>query len=92
LNGETTQSSFAEKNFNYFFLDNNSNNREMKEMCERENGKCPECGEPARLRTCSVCGVSQWIIDCGHFDQPRPIAAGRQDGSESYKDFCEDCA
>lgn len=61
-------------------------------MCEYVGGKCPQCGERAKLRKCSVCGKERWIVDCGHMDQPRPIAAGRIDGSESYKDFCEDCA
>ena len=59
---------------------------------EKEGGACPECGSPAELRTCSECGASAWIIDCGHYSQPRPIATGRKDGSEDYKLFCDDCA
>jgi hypothetical protein len=54
---------------------------------EIEGGKCPECGTPARLRTCSVCGgTPAWLIDCGHYAQPRPISAG-PDG----KDYCDEC-
>ena len=64
----------------------------MKQIIEAEGTKCPHCGEPAKWRVCSECGKGAWIIDCGHMDQPRPIAAGREDGSELYKDFCEDCA
>lgn len=59
---------------------------------EREGGACPKCGEPAEFRTCHECGKEAWIIDCGHYDQPRPIASGRKDGSEGYLTFCEDCA
>jgi len=59
---------------------------------EREGGACPHCGEQATYRTCSVCGLSAWIIDCGHYAQPRPIAAGKVGGREGYKTFCEDCA
>ena len=59
---------------------------------EHEGGYCPICEEGAVLRTCSVCGKTRWTIDCGHYDQPRPIAAGRVDGSELHNDFCEDCA
>lgn len=59
---------------------------------EREGGACPHCDEPAVYRTCSACGRSAWVIDCGHYAQPRPISAGRIDGSEGYKLFCDDCA
>jgi len=53
---------------------------------------CPHCGEPAKLRRCCVCGTEAWIIDCGHYPQPRPIAAGRADGSDLGRDYCEYCA
>ena len=53
---------------------------------------CPTCGEPAKLRRCCVCGTEAWIIDCGHYSQPRPIAAGRADGSDLQNDYCEYCA
>jgi len=54
---------------------------------EREGGVCPDCGTRAEYRTCEVCGTSAWVIDCGHYPQPRPIAAS-QDG-QRY--LCEDC-
>ena len=44
------------------------------------------------LRECSRCGLKAWIIDCGHMQQPRPIASGMADGSQLHLDFCEDCA
>jgi hypothetical protein len=52
---------------------------------EREGGACSKCGEPAELRRCRKCGETGWIIDCGHYDQPRPISAY---GADSY---CDDC-
>ncbi len=58
---------------------------------EVEGGKCPRCGELARKRTCDECGKTGWIIDCGCYAQPRPIAAGRRDGSDGHHDYCEDC-
>ncbi len=54
---------------------------------EVAGGRCPDCGEPARLRTCHVCGKSLWLIDCGHYGQPRPISAD-DDGTG---DICDDC-
>ena len=36
---------------------------------------CPECGAARQERTCAGCGVSARLIDCGHYDQPRPISA-----------------
>jgi len=59
---------------------------------EREGGACPDCGTPAALRTCDTCDTSAWIIDCGHYAQPRPIAAGRADGSDLHHTYCEDCS
>ena len=58
-----------------------------EETDERAGGRCPRCGAAAEYRTCEVCGTSAWIIDCGHYSQPRPIAAS-QDG-QRY--LCEDC-
>ena len=55
---------------------------------EHEGGKCPHCGEKARLRVCCVCGVERWTIDCGHYDQPRPLAA---DPGRSGRVYCDDC-
>ena len=53
---------------------------------EREGGSCPKCGTRAEFRVCSQCGVAAWVIDCGHYGQPRPIAAG-PDGLL----YCDDC-
>jgi len=53
---------------------------------------CPHCGEAAKLRRCYVCGAEAWLVDCGHYPQPRPIAAGRADGSDLEHDYCEYCA
>ena len=59
---------------------------------ECDGGACPSCGEPARLRECCGCGERAWIIDCGHYPQPRPIASGRRDGSHLSSLYCDDCA
>jgi len=42
--------------------------------------------------TCSACGASAQLTDCGHLAQPRPIAAGRADGSDGQHDYCSYCA
>ena len=56
---------------------------------EVEGGSCPHCGEPARLRECYFCGKREWLIDCGHYAQPRPIAGN---GTASpNNDVCDDC-
>ena len=57
-----------------------------------DDEECPECGAEPVGRTCVVCRVSAWITDCGHMAQPRPIAAGREDGSDLHRDYCESCA
>jgi hypothetical protein len=46
----------------------------MYEEHEIEGGCCPECGEPAKLLACEDCDRQEWTIDCGHMDQPRPLA------------------
>ena len=53
---------------------------------------CLICDASATERTCSDCGATALITDCGHRDQPRPIAAGRGDGSELHRTYCGDCA
>jgi len=53
---------------------------------QREGDICPDCGEPAEYRTCADCGKSGWVIDCGHYAQPRPLSA---DASGSI--VCDDC-
>lgn len=63
----------------------------IPEGLNTEDEVCP-CGTPATFRTCVECGVSGWIIDCGHYAQPRPLAAGRADGSNLHYTYCCDCA
>lgn len=55
------------------------------------DAECTRCDAKARLRTCHSCGVQAIITDCGHFMQPRPIAAGRSDGTDGHHDYCTDC-
>lgn len=50
---------------------------------------CDVCGTRAEWRTCDDCGLSARILDCGHMAQPRPIAAGRTDGSDLSHTYCE---
>jgi hypothetical protein len=52
---------------------------------EVEGGSCPFCHTKADYRSCDICGKSAWIIDCGHYDQPRTIS-----GDES-ETTCGDC-
>ena len=56
---------------------------------EQEDGACPTCGTRAEFRECESCDASGWIIDCGHFAQPRPLAAAA-DGSGRC--LCDECA
>jgi len=60
--------------------------------CAEQGGYCATCDEPARERTCRMCGRTMWILDCGHMPQPTPIAAGRADGSDLHHDYCDECA
>lgn len=64
----------------------------MKTNHEIEGGSCPQCSEPARLLKCSSCEEEAWIINCGHMDQPRPIAAGTFKGTRMNQLFCKQCA
>lgn len=43
------------------------------------------CGVTAERRVCCACGVSALICDCGHYAQPRPIAAN------GHLDWCDAC-
>ena len=63
-----------------------------KDSSSSKGSQCGECGEHATHRECRACGTSAWLIDCGHQQQPRPIAAGRADGSDLSHDYCESCA
>lgn len=55
------------------------------EAAEREGGACPDCGTPAEWYECRACGDGAWLIDCGHYPQPRPIS-GEDD--VAYCDVC----
>jgi hypothetical protein len=60
---------------------------------EAEGGSCPTCARHAELWTCSECGFSGWIIDCGHGRPGRfRFSRGRSDGSGAGRVFCDDCA
>jgi len=63
----------------------------MKEKELKVGDKCPQCGQIAELRKCSVCGVEEVEIDCGHFAQPQFISAGHHNGLDMNEDFCENC-
>lgn len=58
----------------------------IEDGANREGEICPDCGAVAELKICEVCGVQAWIIDCGHYTQPRPLAA-----DEYGHIMCEDC-
>jgi hypothetical protein len=49
---------------------------------------CDHCGSKATRRTCEGCGVTALITDCGHLDQPRPIAPY---GIYGHNCSCDDC-
>jgi len=53
---------------------------------------CADCGAVPATRTCADCGATADITDCGHQPQPRPLAAGRADGSDMGHTYCETCA
>lgn len=59
---------------------------------EREGDCCPDCHEPAVERTCTRCGLTGWVIDCGHQAQPRPLAPGKSDGTSTGRIYCAICA
>ena len=48
---------------------------------------CQACGTQPEQRECTDCAKSADIVDCGHQDQPRPLAAD-QDGEVR----CETCS
>ena len=48
---------------------------------------CEACGAEPQRRTCVDCSRTADIVDCGHQDQPRPLAAD-QDGEVR----CETCS
>lgn len=58
----------------------------------RRDTDCRICHIRAQERTCADCGLTMTLTDCGHYTQPRPIAAGRADGTEAWRDYCTACA
>lgn len=61
---------------------------EGENMAYQDEGEqCRSCGARAKHRVCETCGESGWVIDCGHFPQPRPISADSYGHAQ-----CDDCA
>lgn len=54
---------------------------------QNEGDECPSCGEKSMWLECVDCGRGGYIIDCGHYAQPRPLA-GTKHGSDTT---CADC-
>lgn len=52
----------------------------------KNDKKCKDCGAKPELLTCEDCGVSAKITDCGHFPQPRPLAA-----DDTGHVLCDEC-
>lgn len=52
-----------------------------------ETTSCPTCHVNAETRTCTDCGKTAVVIDCGHYAQPCEIAASKRDGAP----VCEAC-
>ena len=50
---------------------------------------CDRCGIRAETRTCEDCGLTLTITDCGHYAQPRPIAASQYQGHDYTCAACE---
>jgi hypothetical protein len=48
---------------------------------------CPACGCRQDERTCTDCGATAIVIDCGHFTQPAQIAGEEMTGEP----VCTDC-
>lgn len=55
------------------------------EGLDKEGASCPDCGHEADYRECDECSKAGWVIDCGHYAQPRPIAP------LEHRMFCDDC-
>jgi hypothetical protein len=62
----------------------------MELICR--DSECARCGANPEQRTCCACGVQGIVTDCGHYAQPRPIAAGRVNGTDMQHDYCSACA
>jgi len=59
---------------------------------ENEGGSCPTCRTRVQLWTCSECGTSAWVIDCGHRRVAAWLRRGRSDGTAAGRIFCVECA
>ena len=57
-----------------------------------EGEVCPDCDMDAVELECCMCGIGGYVINCGHYAQPRPIAAGRHGGLDMHQTYCCDCA
>ena len=53
---------------------------------------CPQCGARPERISCCRGGIGAALTNCGHMVQPRPIAAGRADGTDSGRTYCGECA
>lgn len=53
---------------------------------DNQDDHCPDCGVSAEYRYCDNCPNAGYVIDCGHYAQPRPIA------SVGHKMLCTRCA
>lgn len=55
---------------------------------------CPVlgCGARPQFRECYECGAAGNVTDCGHLQQPRPLAPGRADGLGLDRFYCTECA
>ncbi len=51
-----------------------------------EDTTCDQCGAEPRALICDDCGETGTYTDCGHMQQPRPIAA------LGHHNYCDDCA
>ena len=58
-------------------------------LCEDE--PCLSCGCLPVFRECATDGCTAWgyVTDCGHKDQPRPLAGNGVNGGETSCDDCE---
>lgn len=50
---------------------------------------CDLCPCEAEHRACADCGAEAVVVDCGHYDQPRPIAASAHAGGDAVCEACE---
>ena len=56
---------------------------------QKEGERCLSCKEQSIQRECDDCGRSGYVIDCGHYAQPRPLSTSLYGGI--FDVTCEDC-